>query len=91
MISETTLTVTNTVGLHARPAAALVKLARTFASTITIQNLSRPTTKAVGITAFNLLQIGVKQGHEVRLRAEGDDAATAIAALEDLFRTNFGE
>ncbi len=88
---EITLTITNPVGLHARPAKEFYKLARTFKSTITIQNLSRPDTSEVPVSPFNLLQIGVRHGHEVRLRATGADEAEAIAALTAMIRNDFGE
>jgi phosphocarrier protein len=90
-MTETTLTITNEVGLHARPAATFYKKTREFKSKITIQNLSRPDSKEVPVSPFYLLQIGVSQGHEVRIRAEGDDAAEAIAALKELIESDFGE
>lgn len=90
-MTETILIVTNAVGLHARPAATFYKKTREFKSKITIQNLSRAESKEVPVSPFHLLQIGVSQGHEVRLRATGDDEEEAIAALTQLFAENFGE
>jgi phosphocarrier protein len=37
------------------------------------------------------LQIGVLQGHQIRLRATGEDAQAAIAALTQMIEENFGE
>ena len=88
---EATLTVQNKIGLHARPAAEFFKKARQFKSKITIQNLSRAGSPEVVVSAFNLLQIGVKQGNEVRLRADGEDEAAAIVALTQLIEAKFGE
>jgi phosphocarrier protein HPr len=88
---ETTLTVTNAVGLHARPAAVFYKKTREYKSKITIQNLSRSESKEVPVSPFHLLQIGVSQGHQVRLRASGEDEQEAIAALTKLVEENFGE
>ncbi|MFN8500304.1 HPr family phosphocarrier protein [Kouleothrix sp.] len=90
-MTETTLTVRNAVGLHARPAAMFYKKTREFKSKITIQNLSRPGGKELPVSAFNLLQIGVLQGHQIRLRADGDDEQAAIAALTQMIEENFGE
>jgi phosphocarrier protein HPr len=90
-MTETTLTITNEVGLHARPAATFYKKTREFKSKITIQNLSRPESKEVPVSPFYLLQIGVSQGHQVRIRALGDDEQAAIAALTELVESNFGE
>lgn len=90
-MTEVVLTVNNPVGLHARPAKVFVETARSFKSRITIQNLSRPNGKEVPVSAFQLLQIGVRQGHEIRVRAEGEDEVEAIAALQQLVESNFGE
>jgi len=90
-MTEVTLTITNQVGLHARPAATFYKKSREFKSKITIQNVSRPETKEVPVSPFYLLQIGVSQGHNVRIRADGDDEQAAIAALTELIEDNFGE
>jgi phosphocarrier protein len=90
-MTEATLLITHPVGLHARPAATFYKKTREFKSKITIQNLSRPETKEVPVSPFYLLQIGVSQGHEVRIRADGDDEQAAIAALTQLIEENFGE
>lgn len=88
---ETTLTINHPIGLHARPAVLFYKKTREFKSKITIQNLSRPAGKEVPVSAFYLLQIGVAQGHQVRIRADGDDEQAAIAALTQLIEENFGE
>lgn len=88
---ETIITVHNASGLHARPAKDFIETIRAFKSKVTIQNLSRPATKEVPVSAFQLLQIGVRQGHEIRLRAEGEDEAQVIEALQKLIEDNFGE
>lgn len=90
-MTEVTLTITNQVGLHARPAAVFYKKTREFKSKITIQNLSRPDSKELPVSPFYLLQIGVSQGHMVRIRADGEDEQAAIAALTQLIEDNFGE
>lgn len=90
-MTEATLTITNRVGLHARPAAMFYKKAREFKSRITIQNLNRPNSNALPISPFNLLQIGALQGHQIHLRAEGEDEKAAIDALSQMVAGNFGE
>ena len=90
-MTEVVLTVNNKDGLHARPAKDFIKKAREFGSTITIQNVSRPESQAVALTPDGLLNIAVRQGHEIRLRAEGPDEVEAIAALTQLVEENFGE
>jgi len=90
-MTETTLLITNPVGLHARPAALFVQLARTFKSKVTIQNLSRSGSAEVAVSAFNLLQIAVRGGHEIRLRAQGPDEREVIDALTGLVERDFDE
>lgn len=90
-MTEATLTITHPLGLHARPAALFYQKAREFKSRITIQNLSRPEGKEVPVSPFYLLQVGASQGHQVRVRAEGEDEREAIAALTRLVERDFDE
>ena len=91
MITEIILTVTNKDGLHARPAKDFINKVREFKSKVTIQNLSRPDSKEVAVTLVGLLNSAARQGHAIRVRAEGADAADVIAALKQLIEDNFGE
>ena len=43
------------------------------------------------MTPVGLLNIAARQGHEIRIRAEGDDEAEVIAALKQLVEDHFGE
>jgi phosphotransferase system HPr (HPr) family protein len=88
---EIVLTITNKDGLHARPAKDFINKVREFKSKVTIQNLSRPDSKEVAVTPVGLLNIAARQGHQIRIRADGSDAAEAIVALKQLVESNFGE
>jgi phosphotransferase system HPr (HPr) family protein len=89
---ETVLSINHHAGLHLRPAALFVKTAARFTSTITLANLSRDGSKQVNAKSmFSLMQLGVSQGHQVRIQATGADAADALAALEQLVTNNFEE
>ena len=90
-MTEVTLKIANPIGLHARPAAVFYRKTREFKSKITIQNLSRPETNAVPVSMIYLLQIGVSGGHQIRIRADGEDEQAAIAALAQLVEENFAE
>lgn len=90
-MTEIVLTITNKDGLHARPAKDFIKKVREFSSKVTIQNLSRPESKEAAVTPVGLLNIAARQGHEIRVRADGADEAEAIAALKQLVENNFGE
>jgi phosphotransferase system HPr (HPr) family protein len=84
------LRIEHPAGLHLRPAALFVRTANRFQSEIHIQNLSRPSSIEVNAKSMlALMQAAVSQGHQVRVHAEGVDAAEAVAALADLVEANF--
>jgi phosphocarrier protein HPr len=82
--------VTNRLGLHARAAAQLVKLASSFQSSVT---LSRPDTRASANarSILNVLMLAAINGTVLEIIAEGEDEEAAIAAIQDLFARGFGE
>jgi len=77
----------NESGLHARPAAALVRAAAGFRSRIHLENatLARPPTDAKSL--LGVLGAGVEKGHRVRVWAEGEDEVQAVEALRQLLAT----
>lgn len=82
------LHVSEAAGLHARPAALLVKLAQGFDSAIEV---SRDGRKASAKSITGILMLGVDCGSEVVVTAEGRDADEAMAAIEELFACGFHE
>ena len=78
-------------GLHARPAAVVVRAAAGFRSRIGLENatLAGPTADAKSLVG--VLAAGVERGHRVRIWAEGDDEAEACEALSELIRGGLGE
>ena len=84
MRSEVTVEVQNELGLHARPAAAFVKAAAHFAAAVQVYNLTTGKGPAPARSILAVLALGVRQGHQVRLSAEGEQAEQALAALADL-------
>ncbi len=87
-MSLASLTVNHSSGLHARPAALLVKTARQFSSDITVSHSGK---EANAKSILTILTLGVNQGSEISICADGEDADEALAALEDLIQSNFGE
>ena len=85
---ETTLTVRNKVGLHARPASLFVQTAKKFQSDIRVQHGER---EANAKSILTVLTLGANRGAVLTLRAEGTDAEDALAALTALVEENFGE
>jgi phosphocarrier protein len=88
-ITERPLTITNKVGLHARPAALFVQTAARFKDTkieVVKDGIVRDAKSMLGI-----LTLGVSQGTTIMVRADGPHAEEAIAALSDLVDRDFGE
>lgn len=86
-----TITIANPVGLHARPAALFVKTAKEFPCTITIQNLTSNKPRANAKSPLSVISQAVNQGHQILIEAEGERAEDALAALQKLIESNFGE
>jgi phosphocarrier protein HPr len=87
-VPETTLTLHHKTGLHARPAAAFVQTAKKFKSDIKVSHDGR---EANAKSILTVLTLGANQGAVITIRAEGEDAAEALAALTALVEDNFGE
>lgn len=88
---EIRLTVRNRLGLHARPAAQFVATAARFQSQIKVQNLTRGSEPVRAESINQVATLGVRQGHELAITAQGSDADEALAALQALVEANFGE
>jgi len=84
-MKEFTYTVTNPIGIHARPAGMLAKKAKEFESVCTI-TMGEKTQRITQL--MMLMAMGIKQGDTVTVRAEGSDEERAIAELEAHFRAN---
>ena len=80
--------IVNPLGLHARPAAQLVKLASKYASEVTI---SRDGTPINAKSIMGVMMLAAEQGCTVSIAAVGPDAEAAVDALAGLVTTGFGE
>lgn len=75
---ERNVTIGTKAGLHARPAAQIIKAAGKFQAKIELVRGA----KAVNLKSLiSLMSLGAKHGEELVLRAEGLDAAEALEAL----------
>lgn len=80
--AECTETVRRADGLHARPAAEFVRLARTFQAEVSIRNLSRPGDRQHNAKSLtDLLFALIDHGHLVHIVADGPDAEAARDSL----------
>ena len=80
--------VQNKLGLHARAAAQLVRVASGFESKITLRNGSE-NADAKGI--MGLMMLAATKGTELELIAEGSDEDNAYKDIKRLFDERFGE
>jgi phosphocarrier protein len=82
------LTIVNKLGLHARAASHLVKVASGFASRVTLE---RAGASANAKSIMGLLLLAAAKGHTVTVCADGPDEQEALAAVEALVRDRFHE
>lgn len=77
--------ITDEIGIHARPAGLLVKEAKEFASKITIETNGK---RVDATKLMSIMALGVKQGTEVTVKADGPDEEEAIAEMESFLKEN---
>lgn len=83
-----TLLIVNKLGLHARAAAKLVKLATSFESHIELKRNHR---SANGKSIMGVMMLAAGKGTELELEVSGDDEEQAFAAIVGLIQDGFGE
>jgi phosphocarrier protein FPr len=88
---EIRLTVSNRLGLHARPAARFVGCAARFQSQVKVRNVTKGSDFVRADSINQVAMLGVRQGHEIIITATGSDADEALATLQALIESNFGE
>ena len=88
MTVERSVQILNKNGLHARPAAEMVKAATRFKSDITI---TRDDLEVNGKSIMGVMMLAAECGSTILLRATGPDATEALAAIESLVHGKFGE
>ena len=82
------LTISNKLGIHARPAALFVKTANRFACEIFVEKDGE---KINGKSIMGLMMLAAGPGSKVILHVRGSDASLAIAELEALVQRKFDE
>ncbi|HAO97037.1 MAG: phosphocarrier protein HPr [Roseibacillus sp.] len=82
------VTVSNKLGIHARPAAQFVKTASQFEAEIRVEKDGE---EINGKSIMGLMMLAAGHGSVLKLIAEGPDADEALQSLEDLVVRNFGE
>ena len=87
-VTSEAIAIPNPTGLHARPAAVLVSLAKKYRSEIRLKSGDR-SVNARSVVA--IMGLEVEKGDRVQITAEGEDANAAIAELSQALRSGLGE
>ena len=85
---EREATIVNQDGIHARPAARIVRLASNFTADI---ELAKDGVGVNGKSIMGVMMLAAECGSSITIRANGPDAEAAVAALADLVASGFGE
>lgn len=85
---ERQITVSNSLGIHARPASLIVQLASKFNATI---SLVKDGAVADAKSIMNVMMLAAAHNSTITLRASGPDEQVALAALCELFANKFNE
>jgi len=80
--------IVNSLGLHARPAAAFVKIAGRYQCHIAVRNDEM---EVNGKSIMGMMMLAAECGSELLLRADGEDAEQAVGELMKLVQAGFGE
>ena len=81
----------NPHGLHARPGAMLVSVAKKFKSTIQVVNLDGDGKTVNAKSLMKVIGLGVKHSHSLQFTAQGDDAELALEAIGQAIAGGLGE
>ncbi|HSE52093.1 MAG TPA: HPr family phosphocarrier protein [Gemmatimonadales bacterium] len=85
---EREVRIVNSLGLHARPAAQLVRLASSFESEVELVKDGVPVNSK---SIMGVMMLAAECGSQLIVRATGTDAEAAAAAMAELIASGFGE
>ena len=85
------IVVSNSMGLHARPAMQFVDLANQFSSTVTVKKAAPEPVVADGKSVMQMIILEATEGTPLTIEADGEDAEQAVVKLAELFESKFGE
>lgn len=86
--ASVSVTVSNRLGLHARPAMSFVETATNFESSVTV---ARGSHVVDGKSIMQIMMLAATKGTKLDIEAEGPDADDAVAALKALVERGFDE
>jgi len=80
------VTITNSIGLHARPATFFIQKANAYKSSVWVEKDDR---RVNAKSLLGVLSLGIAQGMTILLVADGQDEEDALNGLSDLINTGF--
>lgn len=85
---EKRVEIVNELGLHARPASELVRVAGGFEAAVTV---SKDGLDVNGKSIMGVLMLAAECGSTITIRTDGEDATEALEALTELVSSGFAE
>lgn len=85
---ERALTVSNQMGIHARPAAMIVRVTNRFSAEVFFE---KDDEQVNGKSIMGLMMLAAGKGSKIKAIAMGDDASELLDELEKLFQSKFDE
>ncbi len=82
------VTIKNSVGLHARPATFFIQKANSFKSSISVEREDR---RVNAKSLLGVLSLGIVNGMQITLVADGPDEEEAVEALTDLIENELDD
>lgn len=82
------VTITNNIGLHARPATFFIQKANSFKCSVWVEKDER---KVNAKSLLGVLSLGIAKGMTITLIADGQDEESAVNGLVELIQTGFAE
>jgi phosphocarrier protein HPr len=87
-VIQSTITISNKLGLHARASAKLTKLAGSFRSDV---HLSRNGRRVNAKSIMGVMMLAAGMGTEIRIETDGADEQAAMDAIRGMIEDKFGE
>ncbi len=87
-MTEVTVTVPNRLGIHARPAALIVRAAVEFDCDVWVES---PADKVNAKSIMGVMTLAASGGTSIIVSAEGDEESEAVQAVVEVIRSGFGE
>jgi len=87
-VTETQVTITNPLGIHARPSALIVQTATRFKSEV---SFIRDDLRVNGKSIMGVMMLAAEMGSVITIQADGEDECECVAALEKAFALRFDD